>query len=261
MSFHSPCPQLLSHEREGILVLTIQRPEKRNALSVELYSALCAALAAAEADDGVRVVVLQGSGGSFTSGNDLGDFLKSPPTGDDSPVLRFLQAISTFPKPLVAAVCGAAVGIGTTLLLHCDLVCASPSARFELPFVKLGLCPEAGASLLLPRLVGHQQAAELLLLGDTFDAERAMSLGLVNRLVAEDELFDCALALARQLAQQPPAAVRLTKALLKRHAAADLAATIREEGEHFVRRLASPEARQALTAFFARRPPQPASEA
>lgn len=253
MSFVSPTPQLICEYDAGILTLTLNRPEKRNALSAELYAALADALNAAAVDDAVRVVLLTGSDGCFTSGNDLADFLHAPPLDAASPVLRFLHAVSTFHKPLVAAVSGPAVGIGTTVLLHCDLVCAAPSARFELPFVKLGLCPEAGASLLLPRLVGYQQAAELLLLGDPFDAVRARELGLVNRVVPDEELLACARELARRLAQRPPAAIRLTKALLKQGSAELLAATIGDEARHFAASLATAEAQTALHAFLGRR--------
>ncbi|HLT48503.1 MAG TPA: enoyl-CoA hydratase [Rubricoccaceae bacterium] len=239
----------------GILRLTLARPEKKNALTRAMYEALTAALDAARDDRAVRVVVLAGSGGSFTAGNDLTDFLNDPPTGEDSPVFRFLRAVSTFPKPLLAAVEGPAVGVGTTVLLHCDLVYAAPTARFRLPFVALGLVPEAASSLLLPRTVGPKRAAELLFFGEPFSADEAFQFGLVNAVVAEGELEARVLARARDLAAKPPAAVRLTKALLRAPQAEAVAATLREEAAHFVDRLGSSEAQEALTAFLEKRAP------
>ena len=238
---------------DGVLRLTLARPEKKNALTRAMYEALTAALDAAAADPAVRVVLLHGEGGSFTAGNDLADFVQHPPTGEDSPVFRFLLAAATFPKPLVAAVEGHAVGIGTTVLLHCDLAWAAPSARFSLPFVNLGLVPEAASSLLLPAAVGPKRAAELLLFGEPFGAEEAARMGLVNGVV--DDPLGHALARARALAQKPPAALRLTRALLRRPHAEAVAATLSEEGRLFVERLAGPEAQEALAAFVEKRPP------
>ncbi len=244
---------LRTHLDGGVLTLTLDRPEKKNALTRATYAALADALDGAAADPSVRVALLTGSGGAFTAGNDLGDFLLDPPTGESSPVFRFLRSLTAFPKPLLAAVEGPAIGIGTTVLLHCDLVWAAPSARFRLPFVDLGLVPEAASSLLLPRLVGHQRASELLLFGEAFSADEALRLGLVNAVVGDP------LAMAREraavLAAKPPEAVRLTKWLLRRASAEAVAETIREEGRHFVERLRSPEAAEALQAFFEKRPP------
>ncbi len=255
MSFESATPEIVCDVGGGVLHVVINRPEKRNALSPAMYDALAGALAHADAEPGIRVTLLQGAGGCFTSGNDLHDFVHAPPAGEESPVFRFLNAISTAQKPVVAAVLGPAVGVGTTMLLHCDLVYAGEGARFELPFVNLGLCPEAAASLLLPQLVGHQRASELLLLGEPFGAERAREIGLVNAVFSDGEVLQQAGAAARRLAQQPPASVRLTKALLKRGGRRAVAEIIAEEGRHFLQRLSSPEAQEAFAAFFERRRP------
>lgn len=241
--------------QEGILTLRINRPEKKNALSPAMYSALVEALRRADDDAAVRAILLTGTAECFTSGNDVADFLNDPPTGAQSPVMRFLTAIVTARKPIVAAVSGAAVGVGTTMLLHCDLVYAGTSALFSMPFVSLGLCPEAGSTLLLPRLMGHQRAVELLLLGESFGAQKAKELGIVNAVCPEGELLETAQAAARRLAAQPPAAVRLAKELLKRGYMSALKETIAVEGERFVARLASPEAAEALRAFMERRRP------
>ncbi|HBA88184.1 MAG TPA: enoyl-CoA hydratase [Geobacter sp.] len=240
---------------EGILTLTFNRPEKRNALNLAMYAALAAGIRKGDDDDVVRVIMLTGSDDCFTSGNDLSDFLAAPPTGLDSPVMQFLLALSQARKPIVAAVKGAAVGVGVTMLLHCELVYAGSGATFQMPFVDLGLCPEAGSTLLLPRLMGHQRAAELLLLGETFDAEKAREVGIVNAVYPDAYLLSAARAKALQLAAQPAAAVRLAKSLLKREYADRLQETIAEEGAQFVARLKSPEAAEALQAFMQRRKP------
>lgn len=239
----------------GVLTLRINRPDKKNALNLAMYDLLATGLKEADNNDAVRVVLLTGSGDSFTSGNDLADFLSAPPTGMDSPVMQFLLALSEARKPLVAVVNGAAVGVGVTMLLHCDLVYAGNSATFQMPFVNLGLCPEAGSTLLLPRIMGHQQAAELLLLGETFSAAKACSLQIVTSVHEDAELLSIARAKSLQLAAQPAAAVRLAKSLLKREYAAQLRETIAEEATQFMARLKSPEAAEALQAFMQRRKP------
>ena len=239
----------------GVLTLRINRPDKKNALNLAMYDLLATGLKEADNNDAVRVVLLTGSGDSFTSGNDLADFLSAPPTGMESPVMQFLLAISEARKPLVAAVNGAAVGVGVTMLLHCDLVYAGNSATFQMPFVSLGLCPEAGSTLLLPRIMGHQRAAELLLLGETFSAEKACSLQIVTSVHEDAEVLSIARAKALQLAAQPAAAVRLAKSLLKGECAAQLRETIAEEATQFMARLKSPEAAEALQAFMQRRKP------
>lgn len=239
--------------RDAIRVIRLARPEKKNALTVAMYAALHEALAAASADEAVRVVVLTGAPGVFTAGNDLADFLQHPPTGEDSAVFRFLHALVEFPKPVIVAVDGPAIGIGTTLLLHCDLIVATPAARFALPFAKLALVPEAASSFLLPLLAGYHRAAEWLLLGEPFSGEDAYRVGLVNRLVAAEALEDTALGLARALAALPPEAVMLSKRLLRDPLHDATMATIRREAAVFVQRLQSTEARQAFEAFFTRR--------
>ena len=242
---------------DGILRVEIFRPEKKNALTGPMYAALADAFVAAERDPAVRVVLIHGQPGVFTAGNDLTDFLDNPPLAEDppAPVFRFLQAFSTLTKPFVAAITGPAVGIGTTLLLHCDLVYAGVSAKFQLPFVNLGLSPEAASSLLLPVLAGHVRAAEILLLGEAFDAEKAREIGLINAVLPDADVLDHALAQARKLAAQPSASVRLTKQLMKRAQAALIEQTMLEEGRHFRTRLLSPEAKEAFAAFLEKRKP------
>jgi enoyl-CoA hydratase/carnithine racemase len=247
--------RILTALEEGVLRVTINRPEKKNALTVAMYAALAEALRRAEAEAAVRAVLLHGSGDAFTAGNDLSDFVQNPPTGESSAVFQFLDAISTATKPVVAAVHGPAVGIGTTLLLHCDLVYATRDARLQMPFVTLGLCPEAASSYLLPLFMGPVRAAELLLLGEPFSGEKARDWGLVNEVVSEDHLLEVATEKARALAARPPASVRLTKAFLRRAHADAVRSTIRAEAEAFLERLRSPEAAEAFTAFFEKRPP------
>jgi len=238
---------------KGILQVGIQRPEKKNALTLAMYEALTAALETAENNDQIRVILLHGTENCFTSGNDLHDFAKNPPQGENSPVFRFLQAISTATKPLIAMVSGAAVGIGTTMLLHCDLVYADETARFQLPFVNLGLCPEAASSYLLPKLVGYLQAAEILLLGETIVAEKAQDLGLVNHIFPAADLYQRVKEKALQLAAQPPASVRLTKSLLRQYQATQVAEVMSKEGKLFLQQLAKPEAQEAIQAFMEKR--------
>jgi enoyl-CoA hydratase/carnithine racemase len=242
-----------SERKEGVLILRLWRPEKKNALTAEMYDSLTAGLAQAAGDGSVRCVLLTGAPGVFTAGNDLLDFLQHPPAGPESPVFRFLEAVSGFEKPIVAAVDGPAVGIGTTLLLHCDLVVATAGARFQLPFVKLGLVPEAASSVLLPRLAGLQRASEWLLLGEPFSAQEAQAAGLVNRVVEPAFLESTAMAFAVALASRPPEALRLSKQLLRVPHAAEVEGALDREGKLFIERLASDEAREAFTAFLARK--------
>jgi len=208
----------------GIRTLRLSRPAKRNAITSAMYAALADALRAADADDDVRVVVLTGSGGSFTAGNDLADMAANPPLGDDAPPLRFLAALSTLRPVLVAAVDGPAIGVGTTVLPHCDLVYATVTSTFRLPFVNLGLVPEAAATLLLPRLVGPGKAAELALFGEPFDAAEAHRLGLVTALAPDRAALDVLVAeRAGTLAGKPADAVRETKRLLRDETAVTVA--------------------------------------
>jgi enoyl-CoA hydratase/carnithine racemase len=245
-------PVLTAHA-EGVLRVQMNRPEKKNAITRAMYAALADALAEAQGNTAVRVALIVGTPGVFTAGNDLGDFLDDPPRDESAPVFRFLRGISSFEKPLVAAVAGPAVGIGTTMLLHCDFVYAAEDARFSLPFVNLGLCPEAASSLLLPLVAGYHRAAELLLLGEPFDARRAEACDIVTQVVPSARLEETALATARKLAALPPAALRVSKALMKRTLAPRIEEAMAAERDAFGARLRSPEAKEAFNAFFERR--------
>ncbi len=241
--------------REGILHIQMNRPEKKNALTRAMYQAMADAILGADKDDTIRVVLLTGTTDCFTSGNDLADFMSVRNDEGRQPQNPFLPVISRAEKPVMAAVSGSAIGIGTTMLLHCDLVYAGAKARFQLPFVNLGLCPELASSLLLPRLIGYQKAAELFLLGEPFDAQTAREFGLVNAVFPDEELLEAALRKARQLAAQPSAPVRLTKALMKRPMEAAVAKAIDEELAIFIELLKSPAAAEAFQAFVERRKP------
>lgn len=246
--------ELLVSSAGAVMRLQINRPDKRNAITTGIYAAMADALEAAADDPAIHVVTIMSKGEHFTAGNDLKDFLASPPLDADQPVFRFLKALAAFPKILIAGVQGAAVGVGTTLLLHCDLVIAAPDARFSLPFVDLGLVPEAASSLLLPRLIGPQRAVRHLVLGDPFDAETALRYGLVGDIVPEGALEQAVAKMAARIAAKPPEAVRLTKRLL-RSESSGVEARIAEEAEAFAGRLRSAEAIEAFTAFFEKRPP------
>ncbi len=248
---------ILAHVEAGVLTLTFNRLDKKNAITTAMYTSLADALTEAATDSAVRAVVIQGHEQIFTAGNDLADFRNNPPSTEADkpvPVFRFLEALRTFPKPVVAAVSGPAVGIGTTLLLHCDLVYAGDNAAFSLPFVNLGLCPEAGASLLLPALVGYPRAAEKLLLGEAFYAEEAMDMGLVNRILPPHEVAGYAQAQALKLAAKPPESVRITKALMKQ-AHTGLSAMMQQEFKHFGELLRGPAAKEAISAVMEKRRP------
>ena len=221
-----------------------------------MYITLADALAAAAADPAVRAVVLQGAETVFSAGNDIGEFQAGPAAdAGEPPVFRFLRTIAAFPKPLVAAVCGPAVGVGTTMLFHCDLVYAGDNAAFSMPFVNLGLCPEAASSLLVPQMLGYHRAAEALLLGEPFLAEAALEVGLVNRVVPPSEASNLAAAQARKLAAKPLVSLVETKRLMKAGNAAAVQDRIREEGEAFRRLLQGPAAREAFGAFMDKRRP------
>jgi enoyl-CoA hydratase/carnithine racemase len=245
-------PHILTSRDERVLSIELARREKKNALTIDMYRGLNEALEEAGGDQRVGAVLLRGQADLFTSGNDLADFL-TPGARESGAAHRFLHAISGFAKPIVAAVGGPAIGIGTTMLMHCDIVVASDSARFQLPFVKLGLCPEAGSSLLLPQMAGHRLAAELLLLGDFFDAEMAKRAGIVNAIVSAEAVLEHGMALAKRLSQQPADALLTTKALLRRPLGRSVQDAIAEEYTHFERLLASDEARANFQAFLAKR--------
>lgn len=239
----------------AVRVLRFARPERKNAITTQMYAQLADALDEAAQDAAVRVVLMSGSDEAFTAGNDLGDFLESPPTGPEAPVFRFLLALISFPKPLIAAVCGPAIGVGTTMLLHCDLVYAGDNARFALPFVHLGLCPEGASSYLLPAIVGYQRAAEKLLLGEPFDAAEAKDMGLVNRVLAPSQAEAYAREQAAKLATRPLSSLLATKALMKSGSAVAVRTQLDEEGRHFLRMLGEPAAREAFSAFLEKRQP------
>lgn len=241
-------------DQGAVKVLRFNRVERKNAITAAMYAALAEALENSAQDPDVRVVIFAGSQMAFTAGNDLGDFLDDPPTTADAPVFRFLRALASFPKPLIAAVCGPAIGVGTTMLLHCDLVYAGQNATFGLPFVQLGLCPEAASSLLLPAIVGYQLAAERLLLGETFRGYEAKELGIVNRLLPPDEVEPFALAQAAKMAALPLSSLLATKALMKGAFADAVSRQMDEEGKYFARMLGEPAAREAFSAFLEKRP-------
>lgn len=244
-----------TEEIDGILKVTINRPDKKNALLPEMYTALADAIDHADADDKIRVLFITGSGDSFTAGNDLKDFLNNSTDDEDRPVNRFLGTIAQAQTPLVTAVNGLAIGVGVTMLLHCDLNYASETARFQMPFVDLAVVPEAGSSYLLPRMMGRQQAAELLMLGEMFSAAKAQAVGIINDVFESDRLQEIAWQKALSLSQKPPEALKLTKNLLRK---GDLATTIefmREEGKLFRERLVSDESREVMMAFFEKRQP------
>jgi len=235
-----------------IMTIRFNRPEKKNAITAAMYEAMIAALSEAQAQPQVRAAVFCAEGDCFTSGHDLQDFLEQPLDPEHSPVVRFLRQLANFEKPLLAAVNGAAIGIGTTLLLHCDLVYAAAAASFQLPFTRLALVPEAASSLLLPRMVGPRLAAEMLLLGRILDAPTALRHGLLNEM-CEHGVLEHTLARAQALAALPPAAVRTTKRLLKRPLQEQILETMREENQAFGLQLHSAEAREAMQAFLQRR--------
>ncbi|SDT37197.1 enoyl-CoA hydratase-related protein [Pseudomonas prosekii] len=248
-------PDAIHVERErGLLTLRLNRPDKKNALTRAMYAQLAEALSEAEQSPEINAVLITGSAECFTAGNDIADFIQQPPSNLDSPVFHFMLSLLDCRKPVIAAVAGAAVGIGTTLLLHCDLVYVSRDARLRMPFVNLGLCPEFGSSLILPRLLGHAKAAELLLLGEGFSGEQAAAWGIATEALGSGE---AALAKAREVALRfealPAEAVRISKQLMKAPDRELLRKVIEEEGALFTERLRSPEAVAALSGFINRR--------
>ena len=241
--------------RDGIQTVRLNRPEKKNALTVAMYDALASAFEQAEHDDAIRVTIITGTGDSFSSGNDVLDFMNAFSMDEESPVVRFVLGLSQVSKPVIAAVNGTAIGIGVTMLLHCDLIYAAEEATFRMPFVNLGLCPEAGSTFLLPRVAGHQRAAELLFFGEAIDAETAREIGIVNAVYPRDALMDSVRQKAQQLCEQPAASLRTAKMLMKRPTAAELRESMEEEVTQFMQRLKSPEFAEAVQALFQRRKP------
>lgn len=239
----------------GVATVEIARPERKNALTLAMYDELARALQSAQADSAVRAVLITGQPGIFTSGNDLEDFLARPPQGEDSPVFRFMQGLLDLDKPLIAAVTGAAIGIGTTMLLHCDLVYVSDEARLAMPFTALGLVPEFASSLLVPQRLGMVRAAEKLLLGDPFTGAEAVDCGLANAVLPAGEVLPHARRMAERFNLLPPQAVRETKRLMRAPQNAAVRDAIIAEAQQFALRVRSPEAREAFQAFFEKRAP------
>ncbi|MFM7889736.1 MAG: enoyl-CoA hydratase [Actinomycetota bacterium] len=243
--------EVLASTDSQILTLTLNRPEKQNAITRDMYQTLANAINEANGNFGVRAVLITSSSQHFTSGNDLFDFLNTPPLEEGSPVMNFLEAIHNLSKPLLAAVSGNAVGIGTTMLFHCDVVVAAPTTKFSMPFVNLGLVPEAGSSLLFPRLVGHQRASKVFLTGESFSPSEALEMGLIAEV--SDNPIDSARAIALKIAAQPPNAVIQTKALIKSELHDKVSAVMRAEGELFQMALQSDEAREAFMDFLSKK--------
>ena len=245
---------ILIETKDHILTIRINRPEVKNALTADMYAAMADAIKEAEADLSIRAVVITGTEGCFTAGNDLKDFLQNPPKDETAPTFQFIRALVTATVPLIAAVDGPAVGIGTTLLLHCDLVYVTADAKLLMPFVNLGLVPENASSYLLPKLMGHTKAAELILMGKPVSGELAVEMGLANQVCDRDTLEQTAFAAAALLAEKPPAAVRTSKKLLRGYLG-DMEAAVKAETLAFTQALDSAEAKEALTAFFEKRKP------
>ena len=261
---------ILTSVEDRVLTIRLNRPEKKNALTQAMYTRLAEVLGGVDADNGIRAVLITGTDDCFCSGNDLQDFLSLPPAGPDAPVLRFMRALAGVGKPVVAAINGPAVGVGkpvvaaingpavgvgTTMLFHADLAYAGETTRFHLPFVNIGICPEYASSLLLPRMIGHVQAAELVMLAEPFTAARALDARLINAVLPDAEVIAHARAKAVKLAQQAPGALRTTKMLLKRWTDPRVDEAIGFEAEHFMAMLQGAEAREALTAFTQKRKP------
>ncbi|GGD00431.1 enoyl-CoA hydratase [Undibacterium terreum] len=244
-------------ERSGsILHIQFNRPTKKNAMTSAMYVTLADLLDNAAKDDQVRVVLWHGAGDSFCAGNDLEDFMKNPPGPHESPQSKLIMALINFDKPLVAAVHGAAIGGGTTMLTHCDFVYAGQSAKFQLPFINLGLIPEFGATFSLPERFGYIRAAELIMLGQPFDASHAEALGLVSKVVPDQELLVTATEMAQKLAEKPTRALQACKKLMKRSTREQLETAVKLENEEFALRVRSADAKEAMTAFFEKRPPK-----
>ena len=243
--------EILRKQEGNILVLSFNRPAKMNALTRSMYSGLATGLNEAAGDFGIRAVILTSEDQHFTAGNDISDFMNNPPTSESSEVSQFLESLLNFPKPLIAAVKGNAVGVGTTMLLHCDVVVASPSAKFSMPFASLGLVPEAGSSFLFPQLVGYQRAARIFMTGESFDAPSAVEMGLVTSI--ENDPVKEAMKIAQQIAEQPPQAIINTKALLKAKSHDAVAAVMKAEFEIFAMALQSEEAMEAFMKFMSKK--------
>ncbi|WP_281559467.1 enoyl-CoA hydratase-related protein [Thalassomonas sp. RHCl1] len=240
---------ILTHEHQGVFTITLNRLDKKNALNTAMYQSLIKHFAYASESDTVHCLLIQGDQNCFTAGNDLQDFIESAESGD-LVAMDFVRALAAFDKPIIAAVAGVAVGIGTTLLLHCDMVVAANNSHFKLPFTQLGLCPEAGSSLLLTQRLGHNRAFELLVLGKSFEAEQALEYGLVNQVCQPDEVLSRAATLAAEIAALPQDAVKTSRALIHQASQAILPAVIENEGKEFVRLMATDSCKNILAKFF-----------
>ena len=250
---------ILTHKENGILTISFNRPEKENAITQAMYQAMADALRAAQSDTAVRAILLTGKPEIFTAGNDLEDFMKNAgglaKPESVPPVYQFMQALNEAEKPVIAAVSGAAVGIGTTLLMHCDLIYLADNARLSMPFTQLGLCPEFASSMVFQQIVGYQRAAEKLMLGEAFSAQEAFEMGFVNKVLPLDDLLPYAQQVAAKLAALPAASIRVTKRLMKASQPAAVSEKMREENQHFSAMLNAPEAKEAFMAFFQKRKP------
>lgn len=249
---------LISTLDAGVLTLRLNRAEKKNALTQAMYAGMADAITAAASNPEVRVLLIAGGADAFCAGNDMVDFMKTAAKGGgggDSPVIRFMNALAAFPKPAIAAVNGLAIGVGVTMLLHCDLIYASEGARFTMPFVNIGIVPEYASTYLMPRIMGHARAMEMVMFGEPFTAAHALECGLVNEVLPSDKLEARALERAKKLAGQPPNALRTTKRLMKRWTDNTIAEAIPLEAFHFVPMLSQPEAQEAIGAFLAKRKP------
>ena len=247
--------EIITELSETVLRVQFNRPDKKNALTTSMYQTVADLIDAAAKDDGTRVVLLHGAGDSFSAGNDIADFLKNPPRGDDSPQSRFTEALMNFDKPLIAAVHGVAIGSGATMLTHCDFVYAAEQSTFQLPFVKLAVVPELGTSYSLAAQIGYLAAAELILLALPFDARRAAELGFVTRIVPDANVLATAEETAQRLAQLPAGALQASKRLMKRFSREQTAAAVKAENQEFATRVRSADAKEALTAFLEKRRP------
>ena len=253
---------LVDHRPDGVLSIVLARPERRNAITVAMYAALADAIESAADNAAVRLISIEGQGEDFTAGNDLGDFLQAMPdpgSSEDIPVWRLLRALARNQVPIVAAVHGNAVGIGTTMLFHCDFVLAEEGCRFVMPFVDLGLVPEAASSLLFPRLAGRRRAARHLLLGEPFGAAEAVDMGLASHVVPQAQLKGALAGLVAALLAKPPEALRQTQRLLRREDIEEILERMELENGHFAERLQSDEVKGAIAAFFAARAKAPAA--
>ena len=247
--------EIVTERSDRVLRIQLNRPASKNAMTSAMYITLADLFDNAAKDDQIRVVLWHGAGDSFCAGNDIGDFIKNPPGAGESPQALLMTALINFDKPIVAAVQGAAIGGGTTMLTHCDFVYAGENAKFQMPFVNLALVPEFGSSCTIPARAGYLRAAELVLIGQSFDAREAAELGVVTRVVPNQELLATATDTAQKLAQKPPAALRACKRLLRQSTREQLEQAVRLENEEFSERVRSAEAKEAFTAFLEKRPP------